>query len=105
MSEANESGTVSEANESGTVSEANESGNVSEETPEPQKPALRVVKGDPTPEELAALVAVLAARSAAAADAAARTRKPVRSEWGHPARAVRGVHRPGADQWRRSSWG
>ena len=37
-------------------------------TPEPLKPALRVVKGDPTPEELAALVAVLAARSAAAAD-------------------------------------
>ncbi|WP_344204248.1 acyl-CoA carboxylase epsilon subunit, partial [Aeromicrobium alkaliterrae] len=34
-----------------------------ETTPEPQKPALRVVKGDPTPEELAALVAVVAARS------------------------------------------
>ncbi len=84
------------------MSEANES---TETPPEPQKPALRVVKGDPTPEELAALVAVLAARSAAAADAASRARKPVRSEWGHPARAVRGVHRAGADQWRRSSWG
>ena len=30
------------------------------------RPLLRVVKGDPSPEELAALVAVLAARSAAA---------------------------------------
>ena len=84
---------------------SDESSETPETVPEPQKPALRVVKGDPTPEELAALVAVLAARSAAAADAAARARKPVRSEWGSPARAVRGVHRHGADQWRRSSWG
>ncbi len=30
---------------------------------EPARPALRVVRGDATPEELAALVAVLAARS------------------------------------------
>jgi len=71
---------------------------------EPQAPALRVVKGDPTPEELAALVAVVAARSAAAAAASTAVR-PTRSEWGHPARAVRGTHRPGPDQWRRSSWG
>lgn len=84
---------------------SDESNESPETIPEPQKPALRVVKGDPTPEELAALVAVLAARSAAAADAASRARKPVRSEWGSPARAVRGTHRPGADQWRRSSWG
>lgn len=71
------------------------------------KPVLRVVKGDLTPEELAALVAVVAARNAAAANAAAREagRQRVRSEWGHPARAVRGTHRHGADQWRRSAWG
>jgi hypothetical protein len=77
-------------------------------TPAPAaKPVLRVVKGDLTPEELAALVAVVAARNAAAANAVAREagRRRVRSEWGHPARAVRGPHRHGADQWRRSAWG
>ncbi|MFT4188110.1 MAG: acyl-CoA carboxylase epsilon subunit, partial [Aeromicrobium sp.] len=56
-------------------------------TTEPAAPALRVVKGEPTPEELAALVAVVAARSAAAA-AAGSARRPLRSEWGRPARAV-----------------
>ncbi len=82
----------------------NESELAAEETP-PAAPALRVVKGDPTPEELAALVAVVAARSAAVAAAAAGSRRPLRSEWGHPARAVRRGHHAGPDQWRRSSWG
>ncbi len=72
------------------------------ETP---KPILRVVKGDLTPEELAALVAVVSARNAAAAHAASRVTKRPRSEWGHPARAVRRPHRVGPDQWRRSAWG
>jgi hypothetical protein len=61
---------------------------------------LRIVKGNPTPEELAALVAVVAARSASGTPA----KKPLRSEWGHPARAVRDAHRPGPDAWRRSAW-
>ena len=69
------------------------------------KPMLRVVKGDITPEELAALVSVIAARNAAAAHAAARVAKRPRSEWGHPARLVRTPHRFGPDQWRRSAWG
>ncbi|MFT4298575.1 MAG: acyl-CoA carboxylase subunit epsilon [Aeromicrobium sp.] len=72
---------------------------------EPIAPVLRVVKGDPTPEELAALVAVVAARSAVASAAAIGERRPQRSEWGHPARAVRTPHRPGPGQWRRSAWG
>ena len=85
---------MSEANEDGAVSEASES-----------KPVLRVVKGDLTAEELAALVAVVAARNAAAAQAASRgTRKP-RTEWGYPARSHRAPHRVGPDQWRRSAWG
>lgn len=75
-----------------------------EETPA-VTPILRVVKGDLTPEELAALVAVVAARNAAAAHAAARVTKRPRSEWAHPARMARQPHRFGADQWRRSSWG
>jgi len=72
--------------------------------PRAQRPVLRVVKGDLTPEELAALVAVVAARNAAAAHAASRSKKRPRSEWGHPVRAVRGPHRPGPDAWRRSAW-
>jgi sarcosine oxidase gamma subunit len=69
------------------------------------KPVLRVVKGDLTPEELAALVAVVAARNAAAANAAARSKPTLRSEWGHPARQVRSAHAFGPDQWRRSTFG
>jgi hypothetical protein len=42
-------------------------GTVSETTStDPTKPILRVVKGDPTPEEVAALVAVLTSRAVAA---------------------------------------
>jgi hypothetical protein len=72
------------------------------ETPAaPVQPALRVVRGDLTSEELAALVAVVAARNAAAANASGP--RP-RSEWGHPARAVRRPLRVGPDAWRRSAW-
>jgi hypothetical protein len=67
---------------------------------ESTKPLLRVVRGDITPEELAALVAVVTARAAASEP----TKPTPRSEWGHPARAVRGPHRPGPDAWRRSAW-
>lgn len=69
----------------------------------PTTPLLRVVKGDPTPEELAALVAVVAARTAAAAAAGAEQPKP-RTQWGHPVRQHRGTHRVGPGQWRASSW-
>ena len=69
------------------------------EATEPTKPLLRIIKGDPTPEELAALIAVVAARSAGAP-----AKPKLRSEWGHPARAVRRPHRPGPDAWRRSAW-
>ena len=65
------------------------------------KPVLRVVKGDLTPEELAALVAVIAVRNAAAANAAARTGPRIRSEWNHPVHLARKPHRVGPDQWRR----
>ena len=35
----------------------------------PSRPLLRIVKGDPTPEEIAALIAVLTARGSTAEDA------------------------------------
>ena len=81
---------------------------MSDETPEEtaaHKPILRVVKGDLTPEELAALVAVVAARNAAAAHAAARAKPKVRSQWGHPARMARAPHQVGPDLWHRSAYG
>jgi len=80
---------------------------MSDETQTPdapeQQPLLRVVKGDPTPEELAALVAVIAARNAAAAAAEGDAPQP-RSQWGHPTRQHRTVHRFGRGQWRASAW-
>ncbi|OUZ08281.1 hypothetical protein BHE97_13710 [Aeromicrobium sp. PE09-221] len=67
-------------------------------------PVLRVVKGDLTEEELAALVAVVSVRNAAAANAAARRPRRARSEWGHPVRQHRAALRVGPGQWRSSAW-
>ena len=61
-------------------------------------PLLRVVKGDPSAEELAALVAVAASLGGGAAPAARRT--PV---WNAPARMQRRVLRAGQGAWRGSS--
>ncbi len=72
-----------------------------EET-EPQKPLLRIVKGDPTPEEVAALVSVVSAMAAAAAAASANQKRP-RPEWSAPHRRLRGTHRHGAGAWRASA--
>ncbi|WP_084516662.1 acyl-CoA carboxylase subunit epsilon [Microtetraspora niveoalba] len=60
---------------------------------------LRVVKGDPTPEEVAALVTALVSVLAASPPAPAR-RAPVRKKWANPAHGMRmGLPRgPGA--WR-----
>jgi acyl-CoA carboxylase epsilon subunit len=61
-------------------------------------PLLRVVKGDPTPEELAALVAVVASLGGPAAVAPPPT--PV---WSHPRRLQRVVLRHGPGAWRFSA--
>ena len=67
-------------------------------------PVLRVVRGDATPEEIAALVATLtavaAARSRAAADAEPA---PVAADWNARARLLRAPVRPAPGGWRRSS--
>jgi len=62
------------------------------------EPLLRVVRGTPTPAELAALVAVVAVRRTSSATREGRSP----SEWGSPARAVRAPLHPTADGWRRS---
>ncbi len=63
---------------------------------EPVRPLLRVVRGNPSSEELAALVAVVAARSTGAP-----TPVPVRSLWSSP--QVRGPLFPRPGAWRASS--
>ena len=59
-------------------------------------PLLRIVHGDPTPEEIAALVTVV---SAIASTPAGGEEKP-RSEWAAPHRRVRAFHRHGPGAWR-----
>jgi hypothetical protein len=61
---------------------------------------LRVVRGDPTPEELAALVAVIAARAAAAHSSGQRDRPAPVSGWTERSRYVRGRLPHSPDGWR-----
>jgi hypothetical protein len=65
------------------------------------QPILRVVRGDATPEEIAALVAVLLARSAdAGAPGQARS---VSGSWADRSRQLRRPLSPGPGAWRRSA--
>lgn len=63
----------------------------------PAAPFLRVVTPGTTPEEVAAVVAVLASLGGAPAPAPRRT-----STWAAPARAQRTPHHPGHGAWRAS---
>jgi hypothetical protein len=78
---------------------------VAEESPS-STPYLRVVRGDATPEEIAALVATLSAVAAARARSASAGDQPrsVRS-WNHPSRLMRTPVHPAPGGWRRSAWG
>ena len=69
------------------------------------EPYLRVVRGDATPEEIAALVATLTAVAAAARSRAAEEAKPapVLSQWNAPARRLRAPLHPAPGAWRRSA--
>jgi hypothetical protein len=64
------------------------------------EPVLRVVKGDPSPEELAAVVAVVAARAAAPAPPPAPDRA---SDWATYWRTARRPLHPGPGRWRASA--
>lgn len=89
------------------MSESDSSGGPSFETVAPQPPqepttapVLRVVSGDPTPEELAALVAVVAAAASGGDAPSGPARRP---EWSARHRLVRGPHRHGPGAWRASA--
>jgi acyl-CoA carboxylase epsilon subunit len=73
-----------------------------------ERPVLRVVSGEATPEELAAVVAAVAAATESRADAGAtggdeRTTS-VWSAPGHGHRRVRAAFTPGPHAWRTSFW-
>ncbi|MFJ6794718.1 acyl-CoA carboxylase epsilon subunit [Streptomyces sp. NPDC091268] len=66
---------------------------------------IKVVKGNPTPEELAAALAVVRARAAALASAAPSGAPRVADAWSAPGRvARRTLPQPGARAWGRTYW-
>jgi hypothetical protein len=64
-----------------------------------RRPVLRVVRGDATPEEIAALVAVLLTRPADVSPPP----WPTPSAWADRGRLLRRPLFPGPDAWRRSA--
>ncbi|MGW7518323.1 acyl-CoA carboxylase epsilon subunit [Streptomyces sp. NPDC054796] len=69
----------------------------------PPFPPIKVVRGNPTPEELAAALAVVRARAAATADTSPPPSEP--PEWSDPARTIpRRVPVAGPKAWRTAFW-
>jgi hypothetical protein len=71
------------------------------------RPSLRVVSGDATPEEIAAVVAAVAAAvpdgdGHASAGQAGTTSTWAAPGWGH--RQIRAIFAPGPHAWRTSFW-
>ncbi|WP_405587999.1 acyl-CoA carboxylase epsilon subunit [Streptomyces sp. NBC_01092] len=65
---------------------------------------IKVLRGNPTPEELAAALAVVRARAAAEASIPPGAPTP-RDSWADPARiASRRLPQPGATTWARTYW-
>ena len=68
-----------------------------------ERPVLQIVSGSPTPEELAALTAVIAAAAAATDESAAPGRNR-RGRWADPAAAHRRPLLHGPNGWRAATW-
>jgi len=66
----------------------------------PNQLLLRVVKGDPSPEELAALIAVITARSCGSDE----RQQAASSSWADRSRGLRPTLSPGAGAWRASAF-
>jgi hypothetical protein len=65
---------------------------------------IKVIRGNPTPEELAAALAVVRARAAAAASTPPGAPHP-RDSWADPSRiAGQRLPQPGATSWARTYW-
>lgn len=65
------------------------------------QPHLKVVSGNPTPEELAVVVALLQAAQASATAEGSERSKP-KSNWSRNAAVLRGAVVPGHNQWQAS---
>jgi hypothetical protein len=63
----------------------------------PAPPLLRIVRGNPTPEETAAIVALLTSMSGGQSPPPA---PPVRGRWNDPVHNLRQQLRPGPGAWR-----
>ena len=74
-----------------------------ETSDEHTSPLLRVVRGCPTDDELAALTAVVAALASARTDTGSHTVGPT-SRWADPASRLRLGSRPGPSGWRASTY-
>jgi Acyl-CoA carboxylase epsilon subunit len=72
---------------------------VTDPDPADRRPVLRVVHGDATPEEIAAVVAVLLSRPAPGAPPP----RPAPPAWSDRSRLLRRPLFPGPDAWRRSA--
>lgn len=68
----------------------------------PERPVLRIVRGDASAEEIAALVTVLRRRHAGTTAGAGHDRRV--GGWADPASAIRPALRPGPGAWRASAW-
>jgi hypothetical protein len=77
---------------------------VTERVTEPvsERPRLRIVRGDPSEEEVAALTAVLGAVAGAAASSSEEPAAAPRSAWADPAHRLRAPLHPGPGAWRTS---
>lgn len=71
-----------------------------EGSPEERRALFRVVRGEPSHAELAALTVVLAA----AASAGGETAPAPRDRWSDPASALRTPTHPGPGAWRTTYW-
>ncbi|GAA2085511.1 acyl-CoA carboxylase subunit epsilon [Actinomadura alba] len=68
------------------------------------QPFLQIVRGEPSDEDIAALVAVLSARAEAAARAAAGPATRRESRWANRSRSTRRPLAPGPGAWRASAF-
>ncbi|MGX7680884.1 acyl-CoA carboxylase subunit epsilon [Jatrophihabitans sp. DSM 45814] len=67
-----------------------------------ERPVLRIIKGNPSPEEIAAVTVVLSAVGADESDAKPQTN--LVGGWSDPALRLRRPIQPGAGAWRASAW-
>jgi Acyl-CoA carboxylase epsilon subunit len=81
------------------VSDTNDTNDTAPESAnEPARPMLRIVRGEPTPEELAVVTAIVTA--AASAGGAAEPELPARGQWSDPAHQHRRSWLHGRGAWR-----